>query len=228
MINNNEMLGLSERHVEHFDEDNHALYGPTLHAFLKMQASAKNDKVDIQVCSSFRSFERQLSIWNRKWRGDLPLYTLDGDILNPNDLNDADKIHAIMLWSALPGASRHHWGTDFDVYDRTTVEKRNHHFKLIPEEYERNGPCANLSKWIKHNAASFGFSLPYARYCGGVAEEPWHMSHTNIAQQIEQALNPDVLYSTLEHSDILGKSSILKILPKLLNRYTYNRGIQGD
>ena len=33
----------------------------------------------------------------------------------------ASECDAILLWSALPGASRHHWGTDFDVFDRAAV-----------------------------------------------------------------------------------------------------------
>ena len=65
-----------------------------------------------------------------------------------------------MLWSALPGASRHHWGTDFDVYDKAKIESTGKKLELIPEEYEDNGPCALLSQWLFNNAEKFGFYFP--------------------------------------------------------------------
>ncbi len=30
--------------------------------------------------------------------------------------SEQQKLSAILRWSALPGASRHHWGCDFDVF----------------------------------------------------------------------------------------------------------------
>ena len=34
-------------------------------------------------------------------------------------------IETILLWSALPGGSRHHWGTDVDVFDAAAVAPGN-------------------------------------------------------------------------------------------------------
>ena len=44
---------------------------------------------------------------------------IDGAALAPQE-----RIEAILLWSALPGASRHHWGTDLDLIDRRAVAAR--------------------------------------------------------------------------------------------------------
>lgn len=224
MISAAEVMGLTHGHVVSFDDGKHRLQSATVDALLKMQQSAASVGVDIQVCSSFRSFDKQLSIWNRKWLGDLPLYTLHGLQVDALTLSNEEKIHAIMLWSALPGASRHHWGTDFDVFDKTQVEKRNHAFELVPDEYAEDGPCAALSRWIQEHAYSYGFSLPYAQYCGGVAQEPWHLSFSSLASKIENHLNVKALYATLEQSDIQGKQTILALLPELINRYTLNKG----
>lgn len=218
-----EIMGLNDTHLVSIGNE-HFLHHSIVEAFYTMQNAAKTAGVDMQVCSSFRSFDKQLSIWNRKWSGELPLYTLQNTLVFAHDLSAQEKIHAIMLWSALPGASRHHWGTDFDVYDKQSVERLQHDFTLIPKEYEGEGPCAELSKWINQYAKSFGFYLPYSKYIGGVAKEPWHISNIEIAHNIQSHFQLDDLYAQLEQADILGKDSILKQLPALVNQYTYNQG----
>jgi LAS superfamily LD-carboxypeptidase LdcB len=192
--------------------------------FTKMQKAAIKDGIDIQICSSFRDFDKQLSIWNRKWLGELPLLSLDDEIIDPNSLTETEKIHAIMLWSALPGASRHHWGTDFDIYDKNEVEKRQHKFRLVPSEYEEQGPCGALSNWISKNASNFGFYLPYRDYVGGVAREPWHLSHEKSAKEITSQFAINALYAQLEQTDILGKNQVLICLEDLVHQYTFNLG----
>ena len=216
-------MGVDNQHVCALDHG-HYLHAQVKTAFNKMHNAAKLQNIDVQICSSYRAFDRQLSIWNRKWVGELPVYNLLGNKLNLASLSDEQKIHAIMLYSALPGASRHHWGTDFDVYDKAEVEKRQHKFELLPSEYESNGPCALLSQWLQENAHTFGFMFPYATYRGGVAREPWHLSFAKIANNIEQQFNINDLYKLLEKSDILGKESILIHLPDLVEQYTFNKG----
>ncbi|WP_395342910.1 M15 family metallopeptidase [Ningiella sp. W23] len=224
MISPAQIMGLSDEHIVALDKS-HGLQQDTLEHFIIMQKAAADDGHDLHICSSFRSFERQLSIWNRKWTGELALNTLDGKNLNAEQLSDEQKIHAIMLWSALPGASRHHWGTDFDFYDKRKVENCDTEFQLVTQEYEADGPCADLSNWIQKHADSFGFYLPYANYVGGVAVEPWHLSFRSLAQKIESKFSPTLLYKQLEQADICGKYAVLKRLPELIERYTFNHGI---
>jgi len=238
-LRSEQLMGLSDAHlmrisdvsdqVSETEEDTnntqHFLQAHVASAFLAMQKAALNVDIDLQICSSFRSFDRQLSIWNRKWQGELPVLNRCSVELEPRNLQDEELIHAIMLWSALPGASRHHWGTDFDVYDKRTVTHRCNHFRLVPEEYEGNGPCADLNKWLDEHASEFGFYRPYATYNGGVAAEPWHFSYRDTARNIEQSFKVDALYQQLMAADICGKTAILKILPLLFERYTLNKGI---
>jgi LAS superfamily LD-carboxypeptidase LdcB len=218
-----EVMGLTESHLVAVGNQ-HYLHKNVAEPFFEMQEAAKKHNVDIQICSSYRSFDRQLAIWNRKWLGELPLYTLDNKELDANQLSDEEKIHAIMLWSALPGASRHHWGSDFDVYDKAAATRANHKLVLVPSEYEQGGPCAALANWIVKHAWQFGFYLPYAKYVGGVAQEPWHISHQQTAQNIQNRFVLDELYAQLELADILGKASILERLPALVKQYTFNLG----
>ena len=82
-----------------------------------MRAAAAADGIDLVAFSSFRDFDRQLAIWNGKFRGERPMQDRAGRRSTPGALSPAERVAAILWWSALPGASRHHWGTDFDVMD---------------------------------------------------------------------------------------------------------------
>ena len=39
-------------------------------------------------------------------------------------LSPLEQLQAILRFSALPGTSRHHWGTDLDVYDAAVIAAR--------------------------------------------------------------------------------------------------------
>jgi len=80
--------------------------------FLNLRRAARADGIDLKPLSSFRDFARQLAIWNGKFSGERPMYDALGVKLNAAALTPWERIEAILLWSALPGASRHHWGTD--------------------------------------------------------------------------------------------------------------------
>jgi LAS superfamily LD-carboxypeptidase LdcB len=225
MISAQQILGLDDQHVVYID-DKHQLQPRVIDAFIQMQQAAKIEGHDLQLVSSYRSFSKQASIWNRKWKGELKLNTLDDKVLDTALLDDIQKMHAILLWSALPGGSRHHWGTDFDVFDRTKVEDCEVSFELVSREYEGDGPCSDLAKWLQDNAAKFGFERPYAEYVGGVAAEPWHLSYAPIASQIITSFSVELLRKQLIESNILGLDTVLSHLNTLFERYTLNRGIK--
>jgi LAS superfamily LD-carboxypeptidase LdcB len=192
-------------------------------AFKQMQVSAAQDNVDIQIVSSYRSFERQLQIWQNKWSGKARLLDANENVLDVTALSDHEKILAILTWSALPGASRHHWGSDLDVYDKNSVEQNQHDFQLVCSEYD-NGPCTQLNNWLNKHAIKFGFSKPYAEYKGGIAREPWHLSFQASADIMSAQLNEQILQTTLKTSNILGLESILANMPEIYQRFVLNKG----
>ncbi|NIM47861.1 MAG: D-alanyl-D-alanine carboxypeptidase family protein, partial [Gemmatimonadales bacterium] len=84
-----------------------------------------------------------------------------------------------LRWSALPGASRHHWGTDLDVYD-LAARPEGYEVELIPEEVDAGGMFGPLHEWLDGRIAAdaaFGFFRPYERDRQGVAPERWHLSY---------------------------------------------------
>ena len=83
----------------------------------------QRDGIDLAARSSFRDFDTQLTIWNRKWAGERPLYDRQGRPLERRQLADSQAVDAILCWSAIPGGSRHHWGSDVDVIDAAACRR---------------------------------------------------------------------------------------------------------
>ena len=204
--------------------DGQRLHADIIGPFTAMQQSAAQDGIGCQLVSGFRDFDRQLAIWNRKWSGELPLYSPDGEQLNTNALSDTDKLHAILTFSALPGGSRHHWGTDIDVFDKPRVDAWPGTFSLVNAEYRNDGPCAPLAAWLDAHASRFGFNRPFKQYKGGVAQELWHLSHRETAKQFETSLDSKLLKAHIESIDIAGKQTILANFSSLFERYILNKG----
>jgi LAS superfamily LD-carboxypeptidase LdcB len=106
--------------------------------FMELRAAAATEGFDVAIHSGFRSFDRQLSIWNRKADGQLAVLDSSARPIDITTLSERELVFAILRWSALPGASRHHWGTDLDVFDAGGMPD-GYQVELIPSEYERGG-----------------------------------------------------------------------------------------
>src|SRR5205814_8173370 len=78
---------------------------------------AKRDGIELKIDSGFRDFGHQLELWNARARGGRPIRDRRGTALEHAMLKPAEIAEAIMNWLAVPGSSRHHWGTDPDTYD---------------------------------------------------------------------------------------------------------------
>ena len=197
----------------------HKLQSEVSNAFSQMQQAAFKAGLDLQIASSFRHLDRQLTIWNSKWRGERTLYAINGKVLEASALSEQEKLNAILTWSALPGSSRHHWGTDIDVMDKKSVQAWGKPFELVPEEYEKGGPCYQLSCWLQEHATEYGFTFPYASYTGGVAAEPWHLSYQPISSVLSRHITYDYLYELIDSIDIEGKAIILESLSTIIERF---------
>ncbi|MNS25377.1 D-alanyl-D-alanine carboxypeptidase [compost metagenome] len=214
-----QLLGLDESHLILVGRGPHRLTAATAAAFNDMQVAAAHEGFNLQAASSWRGFERQLAIWNGKWRGERPLLDADNQPLDALQLDDMERLHAILRWSALPGTSRHHWGTDLDIYDPDCLPAGTR-LALEPWEYEAGGWFADLGEWLGDHMSDFGFFLPYAKpldAAQGVAYEPWHISFA--LESAEQRLDPDALALCLQQADIEGKECILSHLDEILARY---------
>lgn len=174
----------------------------------------------LKVASSYRSFERQLMIWNDKVCGLRPVLNDAGEAININALSDRDKVFAILRWSALPGASRHHWGTDVDVYGSTHIDPA-YQLQLTVAETQNDGPFAEFHCWLSDELSrgNSNFFRPYAQDRGGVAPEPWHLSYAPLATIFSRQLTRELLRAQLEHTDLELKQAVLDNLEEIHQRF---------
>ncbi|MDN4501356.1 M15 family metallopeptidase [Alteromonadaceae bacterium BrNp21-10] len=203
-------------------QQSHKLLPLVADAFDAMCQAAQQHNIDISIASSYRDFQRQLLIWNEKWNGQRPLLDINSQVVDATTLTDEQKLTTILTWSALPGSSRHHWGTDFDVYDAKGVQQSGQALQLVTAEYTEGGPCFELAKWLTLQAATFGFYRPYLNFNGGVASEPWHISFEEQATHIISQFDLDALANLLRATDIAGKDIILNSLDEIFTRYVLN------
>jgi LAS superfamily LD-carboxypeptidase LdcB len=124
-------------------------------------------------------------------------------------------------WSALPSASRHHWGTDMDVYDPTLLPK-NQTLQLQKSEYLEGGYFSELAHWLSENIQKFGFYLPYRNDQGGVAQEPWHISYFPLADKFLSQLDLHLISETIKAHSVQGQSLIQQELPTIYKQYICN------
>ena len=218
MLNELELTGRSRTHVVQRDDLGAALHADALDAFLTMRADAQKESIDIAVASAFRDFGAQQRIWDLKYRGERPLYDADGKPRDHAVLDERELIEAILCWSALPGASRHHWGTEIDVYDRAAMPE-GYRLRLLPEEAAPGGVFERMHRWLDAHMHEYGFYRPYANYRGGVLPEPWHLSYAAVSVDATRALTVDVLERTVRDSTVLGKEHVLARLADIHARY---------
>src|SRR6187402_3007544 len=101
-----QLTGRARDHLSEVADPPCTLHNGVVAPFLAMRAAAAVDGVDITAFSSFRDFDRQLAIWNGKFRGERPMQDREGRPLDVARLTPAERVAAILWWSALPGTSR--------------------------------------------------------------------------------------------------------------------------
>ena len=217
-MNDGELTGQVRSHIADVPDPECALHGHAVAPFLNLRRAALADGIDLVPISSFRDFSRQLSIWNGKFRGEKPMLDASGSPIDVTELSPQQRVEAILLWSALPGASRHHWGTDVDLVDRNATPP-GYRVQLTQEEFAPAGPFAPLAEWLETNAARFGFFRPFRGVLSGVQPEPWHYSFAPVADNARRNLTPAVLHKAIAAAPLLGKDHVLARLDELHARY---------
>jgi LAS superfamily LD-carboxypeptidase LdcB len=213
-----ELTGRLRTHIVQVLDPDCALHKNVVAPFLNLRRAALADGFDLVPMSSFRDFERQLSIWNGKYSGARPMLDAAGRRIDAGALPESERVAAILQWSALPGASRHHWGSDIDVIDRNAGPP-GYRPQLTPEEYAASGPYGPLAAWLEANAGRFGFFRPFRGVLSGVQPEPWHFSFAPIADNARRQLTEAVLREALTAAPLLGKEHVLARLEELHARY---------
>lgn len=173
----------------------HQLQAPVWSAWERLAEAAAQAGFRLEVASAYRSYERQLRIWNAKLAGERPVVDDDDRELDLTSLSDTECLHCVLRFSAMPGGSRHHWGTDLDVFDAAAVDE-DYRVSLSAAEVADDGPFGPLHVWLDEQISagrSFGFYRPYDQDRGGVAPERWHLSYAPLAMRYERLADPELL-----------------------------------
>lgn len=214
------ILGKTMEHLVPLDGTKFFIHKSMLADFLKLQKEAKHAGFDLQVTSAFRDFERQLKIWNSKAQGERVLLDDQEKPLEFNSLSPREIVYSILRWSAIPGCSRHHWGTDIDIFDGKTQTLEN--VQLVPSECIGSGPASGLHEWLDariDQREAFGFYRPYKTDRGGISPERWHLSYYPHSRRIMEAFTYSLFKKNLEESDILLKEILLEDGKSIFERY---------
>jgi LAS superfamily LD-carboxypeptidase LdcB len=220
-MNKLELTGRTDSHIDYVASLSLAACKETIAAFIAMKAAAAKEGLSLSAYSSFRDFKSQLEIWNAKFSGQRPLFDRNGEPLVYNTLSEERRIQVILFWSALPGASRHHWGTEIDVIDSAAIPD-SYQVQLLPAEFETGGVFYNLHRWLDQNMERFGFFKPYREFRGGVSEEPWHLSYAPLSGKLLDQLSLDMINEAVAESELLGKKYVMEILPDIYATYVLN------
>ncbi len=213
-----ELTGQARTHAVEIAQPACTLHRHAAVPFMNLRRAAQSAGFDLKPVSSFRDFQHQLAIWNAKFNGERPLYDAAGHPLDALRLSPTERVEAILRWSALPGASRHHWGTDLDLVDANAVAP-GYRVQLTAAEFAGTGPFAPLTDWLASHAPRFGFFRPFRGVLSGVQSEPWHYSFAPLAEPARRSLTPGVLQAALAAAPLSGRETIMPRLEELHARY---------
>lgn len=176
-------------------------------AFNLMQSEALKDGIDIEIVSSYRSFEHQKRIWTRKYSK----YISQG-------FSPQVAIDKIIEYSTIPGTSRHHWGTDIDIIDGSKAKPKD---VLLTQHFKKEGIYHALKKWLDINAGDYGFCLVYTNDSErrGFKYEPWHYSYTSTSSKMLNEFLKISLKEMLLEEEIVGSENFTQ---EFLNQYLIN------
>ena len=207
-------------HSDFVEVDGYTVDKNVLEDFNKLKESFANSGFSLRIESAYRPFERQLSIWNRKACGELRLLDAEGlPMERPED--EEQLMYAILTWSALPGASRHHLGTDLDVVDANACPD-GYEVQLTPAECDGMfRPFHEKLTQLIGAAESFGFERVFVAGRGKIQPEKWHIAHLPTSRRYLEHFSLKDLRNIYEKTDIACKSALLDNLDKLAENYIY-------
>lgn len=144
-------------------------------AFVKMAKEAKKQGISLVIISATRPFATQKSIWEKKWK-------------EREALPELERAKNILLFSSMPGTSRHHWGSDIDINE-------------LSNAYFSQGNGLKEYEWLKKNASKYGFCQTYTSKTDGkrtgYEEEKWHWSYLPLASHFTKRYEKTVQYADI-------------------------------
>ena len=139
----------------------HAIDSRAYPALQQMMDAARAEGLQPLICSSFRSWDEQESLFSTK----VQFYLDQG-------CSQTEAEEQAAFWVARPGTSEHQIGLAVDIVDMN--------YQLLDEQQE-NTP---VQLWLMEHCAEYGFILRYPAdksSLTGVGYEPWHYRYVGDA-----------------------------------------------
>lgn len=171
-------------------------------AYRLMLDAAHKQGIHLEIVSSFRRWRYQAIIWETKWTGKRLVGKKNLAKTTPNPRDRAAKI---LRFSAMPGTSRHHWGTEID-------------FNRTYNPYFEKDYGAKVYNWLRKNAPKYGFCQPYTEKSPhrpeGVWEEKWHWSYAPISVPYLKAYKQKITYRDIRNFKGSNQAKRFRVLQK--------------
>ncbi len=213
MISSKNYLGLDESHLVLFPNRDFFKGLPSaVEAFERLRKKALDDGISLDLVSAYRSFERQLKIFDDKFNLRRPVLGENETPLDLSKASDKQKVDAILRYSAIPGLSRHHFGTDFDIYSKSLLPS-GQKLQLTAYEYDKDQYFYPLELWLSKNLSDFGFIRPFTGY-SHIAYEPWHISYIKESSEIIKNFDIGKLKAYLKNLDYPWIEYVIDIINK--------------
>ena len=126
----------------------------------QMFADAKADGVDLMICSSYRTVERQTTLFENQIQ----------EFLNEGYSAEQARIEAAK-WVAVPRTSEHHTGLALDIVTPT--------YQMLDFGFADTAAF----KWLSTHCTEYGFILRYPKDktdITGIVYEPWHYRYVGV------------------------------------------------
>lgn len=126
----------------------------------RMMDAARAEGLDPLICSSYRSWDKQTELFERK---------VQSCMKEAGSRAEAEDLAA--KWVSRPGTSEHQAGLAVDIVDKS--------YQLLDEKQEETA----VQKWLMAHCAEYGFILRYPTSKSavtGVGYEPWHYRYVGV------------------------------------------------
>lgn len=189
MVTKAQYLGLDDSKLESFGTCNLRATPSSIEALYKLQSASQMAGFKLEVASAWRGFDRQFSIFDDKFNGRRVVLDQNEQPEDISLLSARDKVIEIARFSAIPGFSRHHFGTDFDIFAANLLPD-GQKLQLTAREYEKGQYFHPFGKWLDAHLHEFGFVRPFTGM-RTVGWEPWHISFKKEAEEFLRFFSVD-------------------------------------
>ncbi|NLK85429.1 MAG: M15 family metallopeptidase [Aeromonadales bacterium] len=192
MVTREQYLGLDDSKLVNFKDASNCMSilnadRDAVKALALLCEDAYEHGFELRVASAYRSFYKQFKIFDDKFKGKRVVLDADEKPIDISNLSDEEKFNEIRRFSAIPGFSRHHFGTDFDIYAINLLPE-GQSLQLTASEYQRGSYFYPLGLYLAQSLQKFGFIRPYNGK-GLIAKEPWHISYQKKAMEFIKAFD---------------------------------------